>query len=70
MSLDLSSNGVTAKGAHFLFEALVKNQSLIDLDISSKSTGQLRNVVLGSNGYCSPLASLLAKNTFLMFLNL
>ena len=48
VALNLASNNITASGASSIFEALVKNQSLVDLNLSNlPGTGKCRNIITG-----------------------
>ncbi|TNV84850.1 hypothetical protein FGO68_gene11676 [Halteria grandinella] len=67
IKVDLSCNGLTSKCSQGMYEALLKNVSIIDLDLSSKG-GKQRNT-LQSDG-CQGLTKLLSTNPFLSFLNL
>lgn len=65
--LDVSSNNITQEGAEYLFESLVDNHSLIDLNISSRD-GRYRNRIQSIG--VKPLKQVLIYNPYLQILNL
>ena len=53
VKLNMASTNMTTKGAHYIFEGLLMNQSVIDIDISSiPGGGRNRNLIMG----CEPVA--------------
>ena len=65
-SLDLTANEITPQGSIFIFKALLDNQTVIDLNLSSPD-GLYKNKV-GIDG-AKFLSHLVANNKFLQFLD-
>lgn len=69
VSLDFSTNYLTPEGAHSLFKALLKNESIVDLNLSSSTKeGKYRNHIRSSG--VQFLKPVLIHNKFLQILNL
>ena len=69
VSMDLSMNKITSRGAEYLAKALQYNQSLIELNLSSgNEAGNNRNRI--SEKGAEFIAAALVHNQYLQFLNL